>query len=80
MTREVAKKRETGKKNVLNSRPWYSLRVVPALPDSVVCKCHGTQQSERLSFSVRLTGHDRSQGAFLCRVGVNMDPVGFLHT
>lgn len=48
------------KSNRPKFKAWYSLRVIPTLPGSVVCKCHRTQQSERLSFSVcgeDMTGH-----------------------
>lgn len=54
-------KQKKGKRSACPKfKAWYSLRVIPTLLDSVVCKWHRNQQSERLSFSVRLTGHDRS--------------------
>lgn len=69
--------REKKKSACPKFKAWYSLRVIPTLLDSVVCKCHRNQQSERPSFSVRLTGHDRSGGAFLSCVGVNMNTLEF---
>lgn len=56
----TAKKKKGKRSACPKFKAWYSLRVIPTLLDSVVCKWHRNQQSERLSFSVRLTGHDRS--------------------